>query len=76
MTKLPAGTRVACPLRMQPRPLCLSCVSFEVEAVVDGEVTEAELMVCFQCQDVLYFLPDARPRMRRLGLFELYRQPG
>jgi hypothetical protein len=45
-------------------------VSVEVEAVVDGE--PAELYACFECRDVFYFLPDARPAPRRLSLFELY----
>ena len=54
------------------RPVCLSCMSFDVEAVADGEPAKLELFACFDCQDVFYFMPDARPRTRRLGLFELY----
>ncbi len=61
---------------MQLRPVCLTCVSFDVEAVVDGEVDDVELLACFECQDLFYFMPDARPRARRLGLFELYGEPG
>jgi len=54
------------------RPVCLSCISFDVEAVFDAEPAQLELLACFDCQDVFYFMPDARPRIRRLGLFELY----
>jgi hypothetical protein len=54
------------------RPVCLSCMSFDVEAVVDGELAKLELFACFDCQDVFYFMPDARPRARRLSLFEVY----
>ena len=54
------------------RPVCLSCMSFDVEAGVDGEPAQLELFACFDCQDVFYFMPDARPRVRRLGLFEVY----
>ena len=54
------------------RPICLKCVAFDVEQVVDGELTESELFACFECQDVFYFMTDASPRVRRLGLFELY----
>jgi hypothetical protein len=55
------------------RPVCLACVSFDVEAVVDGEQTELELFACFECQDVFSFMADGQPRRRRrLGLFELY----
>lgn len=54
------------------RPVCLACLSFDVEAVVDGEPTEAELFACFDCQDVFYFMADARPRVRQLGWSELY----
>ena len=61
--------------RIQPklRPVCVTCVSFDVEAVVDGEPTEAELFACFECRDLFYFLSDARPTPRQLDLFELYR---
>lgn len=58
---------------MQVRPVCLSCVSFDVEAVVDGEPADVEFFACFECQDVFYFMADARPRLRRLGAFELYK---
>ncbi len=54
------------------KPVCLSCLSFDVEAVVDGAPTEAEFFACFDCQDVFYFMADARPRVRQLGLSELY----
>ena len=54
------------------RPLCLSCASFDVETVVDGEPAELQVFACFECQDVFYFMADARPRARTLGLFELY----
>jgi hypothetical protein len=47
-------------------------MSFDVEAVVDGEPAKLELFACFDCQDVFYFMRDARPHARRLGLFELY----
>ena len=57
---------------MRLRPVCLSCVSFDVEAVVDGELVEAELFACFECQDVFYFMADARPRARQLGVSQLY----
>lgn len=57
------------------RPTCLTCVSFDVEAIVDGELTELELFSCFDCQDVLYFMADVRPRVRRLQSFELYAAP-
>lgn len=53
------------------RPICLSCVSFDVEAVVDGEHADVELFACVDCSDVFYFLADARPRIRALGLFDL-----
>lgn len=55
------------------RAVCLSCVSFEVEAVTDDrEPADVEkLFVCFECRDVFYFLADARPRGRKLGLFDL-----
>jgi transposase-like protein len=56
----------------QRKPVCLSCMSFDVEAVVDGEPAKLQLFACFDCQDVLYFMLNARPRARRLGLFELY----
>lgn len=54
------------------RPVCISCLSFEVEAAADGEPADAELFACFDCQDVFYFMADARPRVRQLSLFELY----
>jgi hypothetical protein len=46
-------------------------MSFDVEAV-DAEPAKLALFACFDCQDVFYFMPDARPRARELGLFELY----
>lgn len=57
---------------MERRPVCLACVSFDVEGVVDGEPADAELFACFDCCDVFYFMPDTRPRVRRLALFEMY----
>ena len=55
------------------RPVCLACVSFDVEAIVDEEPTELELFACFECQDVFAFMADGQPRRRRrLALFELY----
>lgn len=57
-----------------PRPVCLSCVSFDVEAVVDGEPADFEFFACFDCRDVYYFMADARPRVRQLGFSELYVQ--
>ena len=55
------------------RPVCLTCVSFDVEDVVDGERAEVQLFACFECRDVYYFMADAQPRRRRsLGLFEVY----
>jgi hypothetical protein len=47
-------------------------MSFDVEAVVEAEPAKLALFACFDCQDVFYFMPDARPRARELGLFELY----
>jgi hypothetical protein len=61
---------------MQLRPVCLSCVSFDVEAVVNGEPADVELFACFECQDVFYFMADARPRVRQLGFSQLYGEPG
>lgn len=58
------------------RPVCLSCLSFDVEAIVDGEPADAALFACFDCRDVFYFMADTPPRIRRLGLFELYVTPG
>ena len=58
------------------RPICLACVSFDVENVVDREPEQAEFFACFDCQDVFYFLADARPRARQLGAFELYAAGG
>jgi hypothetical protein len=57
------------------RPVCLSCVSFDVESVVDGEPDDVAFFACFDCQDVFYFMADARPRVRQLGLSELYVGP-
>lgn len=59
---------------MRPmRPVCLACVSFDVESVVDDEPTETQLFACFECRDVYHFLADAQPRRpRRLALFEVY----
>lgn len=54
------------------RPVCLACVSVDVETIVDGQPADAELFACFDCQDVFYFMADTRPRVRRLGLFEMY----
>ena len=55
------------------RPVCLTCVSFDVEDVVDVERAEVQLFACFECRDVYYFMADAQPRRRRrLGLFEVY----
>lgn len=55
------------------RPVCLACVSFDVEDVVDVERNEVQLFACFECRDVYYFMADAQPRRRRrLGLFEVY----
>ena len=55
------------------RPVCLACVSFDVEDVVDDERTDVQLFACFECRDVYYFMADAQPRRRRrLGLFEVY----
>ena len=54
------------------KPICLACVSFDVEAIVDDEPGEVGLFSCFACQDVFYFMADAHPPRRRLGLFELY----
>ena len=54
------------------RPVCLACVSVDVEAIVDGQPADGELFACFDCQDVFYFMADTRPRVRRLGLFEMY----
>ncbi len=58
------------------KPVCLTCVSFDVEGIVDEQPVDAELFACFECQDVFYFMADARPRARRLGLFELYQKGG
>lgn len=58
------------------RPVCVSCLSFDVEAVVDGEPADVAFFACFDCQDDFYFMADARPRVRELGLFELYVKPG
>lgn len=60
---------------MRLRPVCWSCVSFDVEGNVDGVPAEAELFACFECQDVFYFMPDARPRVRQLTISELYMEP-
>ncbi len=60
---------------MPRRPVCLACVSFDVEGVVDGERADVELFACFDCWDVFYFMADTPPRLRRLGLFELYEEP-
>ena len=60
---------------MQGRPVCLTCVSFDVEGVFDGERADVELFACFNCRDVFYFMADTRPRLRRLGLFEMYMKP-
>ena len=57
------------------RPVCLTCVSFDVEAVVDEEPVEAEFFACFECQDVFYFMADAKPRVRELSLSQLYGAP-
>jgi hypothetical protein len=59
---------------VQPiRPVCLTCVSFDVEDIVDDERDEVRLFACFACRDVYYFMADAQPRRRRrLGLFEVY----
>jgi hypothetical protein len=56
------------------RPVCLSCQSFEVEAVIEEQAVEVELFCCFDCCDVFYFMADARPRVRQLNLSELYEQ--
>lgn len=56
------------------RPVCLSCKLFDVEAVVDGEPADFKLFACFECRDVYYFMADAQPRVRELGLSELYVQ--
>ncbi len=58
------------------RPVCLACVSVDVEAIVDGQPADAELFACFDCQDVFYFMTGTRPRVRRLGLFEMYERRG
>lgn len=63
------------------RSVCLACVSFDVEAVVDEEgvgegAADVQLLACFECRDVFYFMADSRPRQRRLGLFEMYGKPG
>jgi hypothetical protein len=47
-------------------------MSFDVEAAINGEPAKLELFACFDCQDVFYFMPDARPRARELSLFEVY----
>jgi len=60
---------------MERRPVCLACVSFDVEGVVDGERADVELFACFDCRDVFYFMADTRPRLRRLSLFEMYVEP-
>jgi hypothetical protein len=53
--------------------VCLTCVSFDVEDIVDDERDEVRLFACFACRDVYYFMADAQPRRRRrLGLFEVY----
>ena len=54
------------------RPVCLACVSFEVEVVTDAGPADGQLYTCFECRDVFYFLPDTRPKIRRLQLAELY----
>ncbi len=61
---------------MRLRPVCWSCVSFDVEEIVDGVPAEAQLFACFECQDVFYFMPDARPRARQLTICEFYVKPG
>lgn len=62
---------------MRPmRPVCLACVSVDVEAVDDGQPADAALFACFDCRDVFYFMADTRPRVRRLGLFEMYERRG
>ena len=58
------------------RPVCLACVSVDVEAIVDAEPADAALFACFDCQDVFYFMADTRPRIKRLGLFETYEGHG
>ncbi|MEP6607429.1 MAG: hypothetical protein ABJA83_01985 [Burkholderiaceae bacterium] len=62
--------------KLSRRPHCLSCVSFDVEAIVEGEPREIELFACFECQDVFYFMPDAPPQLRKLSVFELYPAAG
>jgi hypothetical protein len=55
------------------RPVCLACVSFDVEDVLDDERADVQLFACFECRDVYYFMAGAQPRRRRrLGLFEVY----
>ncbi len=54
------------------KPVCLSCASFEAEAIIDGQPVEVEYFACFDCQGVFYFMPDARPQIRHLGFSELY----
>ena len=49
-------------------------MSFDVETVVDDE-PDIEFFACFDCQDVFYFMADARPSVRPLGLSELYVGP-
>ena len=58
------------------RPVCLACVSFDVEAIIDEQPIDADLFACFECEDVFYFMADTRPRVRRLGLFEVYERRG
>lgn len=57
------------------KPVCLACVSFDVEAIVDDEPAEIGLFACFDCQDVFYLMPDARPRVRHLSISEFYMEP-
>ena len=60
---------------MQPlKPICLACVSFDVEAIVDDEPAEIGLFACFECRDVFYFMPDAQPRATASRLVRVVRR--
>jgi hypothetical protein len=62
---------------MKRRYLCRACKCDDFEAFVDHDggdgATAHEIFACFTCQELFYFMPDARPRPWALGIFEVYR---
>jgi hypothetical protein len=60
---------------MKRRYYCMACRCDELELAVETGHEREPLYVCFECQQLFYFMGDGLPRPRELALSELYQRP-